>query len=1082
MTRPSRDWNHRVRAAFFAGALLLPAVLPAALPTSACAAIDPKADPRATLGAAAQKSGLATNALQLAAPRIIGVVPREVEIGGKVQFQLARAPRGTPRVMVAGTLVRVSEASGDGLWWGFELPAELGGGSTVQFVVSDLGGTSAAHRELRILPLRMVSVRPSRAGPGDRLRIQISSQHPYIREALVWFDSTQAEVREAAGDSIIVSVPEGLAHESQPRINIRIRADEAFSEQPFRVLRAIPAMVTGLNAFTVVLGIVVMGLVLIGVIGLLFLKESQVKARRAEGAKAAERVRAAASSAGQAERPAAAAPPGAPGSLPPIPDLRPPDLPELRLPEALIDACARGECVLYAGSGLSASAGLPPWRPFVSELLDWTIAQGMIELEFGASLRSALDGGDVNRVADSIVSRVTQASALEALAGHIRETFRPAESGRLPEVLRVLPRIGFGAVLTTNFDRLLERSYEQSSATFSVRLPADVPEVRGDLASKRFFILKLYGDLDRPDSLILSSAQYEEAIQGDRPFADVMQEIFLTRTIVFLGCSLEGIDDYLRGLRFQAMSTPRHFALAGVVSRGWEVHAETLQRRYGIQVLPYLATGGHESVLAFVQQLRVVVADRRNRPGPARAANASGGGGVVAEPPFLKSIELRNIGPFEHLELEFDRGWTILLGDNGVGKSTVIKSIALAVAGEAASAFAGRLLKYRAKSGEIKVKTTTGTTYVLEIFLNSLGRPEVRSIGPRAFAGETLVMGFPPTRFIAAGPTRAPQEWKGSPAPTPQDVLPLISGQPDARILEIKQWIVNVDYQRARADAGRARVLQGLLDGYFNDMSKLLDLDIKGWRIAENEALVTTFDGELPMDALSQGTVSIFGWVGALLQRQFDIQGRTGGPAIVLVDEIDAHMHPEWQQAMVSRLRTAFPQVQFVVSTHSPFLAIGRSRTEIVRLARDRQTGTISVRSPSHDTRHASVSSVLTGPLFGLQSQVDSEIEPALLTQRMLSRKENLTEAEVVTLNQATQRLAELDPTREIADPAVRIFYQELEKSFEARPVDAKDQDQIMQRQADVARKVVGEMLEKRRAAAKGASHDSDSDSAGVAR
>ncbi len=49
-----------------------------------------------------------------------------------------------------------------------------------------------------------------------------------------------------------------------------------------------------------------------------------------------------------------------------------------------------------------------------------------------------------------------------------------------------------------------------------------------------------------------------------------------------------------------------------------------------------------------------------------------------------------------------------------------------------------------------------------------------------------------------------------------------------------------------------------------------------------------------------------------------DVLGKTQG--IVLIDELDLHLHPEWQKRIVSVLRTTFPSIQFIATTHSPFL------------------------------------------------------------------------------------------------------------------------------------------------------------------
>ena len=62
---------------------------------------------------------------------------------------------------------------------------------------------------------------------------------------------------------------------------------------------------------------------------------------------------------------------------------------------------------------------------------------------------------------------------------------------------------------------------------------------------------------------------------------------------------------------------------------------------------------------------------------------------------WLAKVRLENIGPFESLELELDRQWNILLGDNGVGKSNIIKAIAVGMLGRDAVSFADRIVRFR---------------------------------------------------------------------------------------------------------------------------------------------------------------------------------------------------------------------------------------------------------------------------------------------------------------------------------------------------------------------------------------------------
>lgn len=68
---------------------------------------------------------------------------------------------------------------------------------------------------------------------------------------------------------------------------------------------------------------------------------------------------------------------------------------------------------------------------------------------------------------------------------------------------------------------------------------------------------------------------------------------------------------------------------------------------------------------------------------------------------------------------------------------------------------------------------------------------------------------------------------------------------------------------------------------------------------------------------------------------------------LVLVDELDLHLHPRWQVGLIPALEQTFPRLQFVVTTHSPMLLAGLEADEIVMLEQDPQTGDIVPQSSS---------------------------------------------------------------------------------------------------------------------------------------
>jgi hypothetical protein len=136
---------------------------------------------------------------------------------------------------------------------------------------------------------------------------------------------------------------------------------------------------------------------------------------------------------------------------------------------------------------------------------------------------------------------------------------------------------------------------------------------------------------------------------------------------------------------------------------------------------------------------------------------------------------------------------------------------------------------------------------------------------------------------------------------------------------------------------------------------------------------------------------------------------RIQNPAILIVDELDAHMHPEWQQALPTALSKMFPSDQFVVATHSPFLAIGRRGGEVKRIYQDPTSNRFTIYPVVSDTSAWAAGGALTSHLFGLQSLLPKNLEKAAIQKRILSAKPILTIFDVQALTEADSVLKGAD-------------------------------------------------------------------------
>ena len=501
-------------------------------------------------------------------------------------------------------------------------------------------------------------------------------------------------------------------------------------------------------------------------------------------------------------------------------------LPTLAVPDDLAKSCSSGECVLFAGAGLSAGAGVAPWTTFLFDLLHHVEEQKMIDTDYARSFEAALREGERNSVADGIVQ----------IFGNRRKPLQEFLLQYYPDLPissahRLLQSIPFSSIITTNYDRLLEETFPEHArqGLFTTR---DAERLLDALSQKTPFILKLYGLIERLETLVFAPIEYREVLSSNVSFSKFMEGIFFSRTFFFIGLSLEGIQDFLSGFVFRGVSTRKHFALVAVTGSAWKARADLLLRRYNIEVIPFPVSPEFPEMETFLKELRVKSAPVYEGGLPESAA--------VPIAPGIRRVVLENIGPFEKLEVDFQRehNWKVLLGDNGVGKSTILKAIAVAIMGGDARSFAGRLVRTGQTKGRITLCTESNPQgYITDIMTKDvLSEAEVVSLPTRPMEAERwLALGFSPLRVVTWSPSSGPQSMIQKGRPTADDLLPIVSGETDPRMDRLKQWIVNLDSAErivpTRVLSGHARPVKSVVftpDGR-SLVSGSIDSTIRMW-------------------------------------------------------------------------------------------------------------------------------------------------------------------------------------------------------------------------------------------------------------
>lgn len=210
------------------------------------------------------------------------------------------------------------------------------------------------------------------------------------------------------------------------------------------------------------------------------------------------------------------------------------------------------------------------------------------------------------------------------------------------------------------------------------------------------------------------------------------------------------------------------------------------------------------------------------------------------------------------------------------------------------------------------------------------------------------------------------------------------------------EFLENLDSQRSRRRHPRFQRVAGLFEEFITlyplaAWFPLLKTKARAKEVREllNRLLPdgTTFTGEckegdglfehhgvtLPFSALSDGYRSYIGLVADMLYHmQYVCTNKmklTSLSGVVMIDDIDVHLHPEWQRIVVPKLATTFPKLQFIITSHSP-LVVGTLHAANIRVVEDNQIHEYADRVHS-----LSADQILTSRYFGLSSARSPDAE-----------------------------------------------------------------------------------------------------------
>ncbi|QFP75063.1 AAA family ATPase [Deinococcus sp. AJ005] len=381
---------------------------------------------------------------------------------------------------------------------------------------------------------------------------------------------------------------------------------------------------------------------------------------------------------------------------------------------------------------------------------------------------------------------------------------------------------------------------------------------------------------------------------------------------------------------------------------------------------------------------------------------------------------MNDVTCFSRIDMDFVKDdkparWIIILGENGTGKSTILKMLALSLLGDRMSldivdrvqiarfkrnsskSLPSTLLKVTPNTRDKnKIRGKTSYSSVFIIYINSgrntgvkLGIPATTSFvnGEAEFDrlsktmhSEDITSGW----FSAGyGPwRRAPSTVTTGRRDDHDILLQTKSGRfaslfiDDISLSTFSNWIIDLEY----------RVLKDPSDAWSKNMMDIaisvLEISLKGLKfegISQNrEILFKGPDGIIAMEQLSDGYRSIAAWSGDLAKRLIEAYPESKDPlreeGVVLIDEIDIHLHPKWQREIVEHTRELFPNLQFIVTSHSPFVAQDVTDEDKLFITYRNENG-VDIKEWDIPIGGWRVDQILTSKLFGLKTTRNENIE-----------------------------------------------------------------------------------------------------------
>ena len=413
---------------------------------------------------------------------------------------------------------------------------------------------------------------------------------------------------------------------------------------------------------------------------------------------------------------------------------------------------------------------------------------------------------------------------------------------------------------------------------------------------------------------------------------------------------------------------------------------------------------------------------------------------------YCLALEIENLRCFaetQELHLVDSSGrparWTLLVGDNGVGKTTLLQCLAWMLPvpyyrpGESTPAGVVPRLDEQDTSDIAKLlrdgaRSTTLRAEMVEIPTLASGLPSTARVNTeitlrarnntledvqptrteRAKTVEPFVIAYAANRYMG----------KHNAAKLSKSELDDLLSADRTELVDPADVLSGFDYSarmgNAKSKALLDRMKQALADILpFIDTADAIELLDP---VERNGGLrFSTQYGKVPLDGLSLGHRTVTAWTVDLAWRLVNHYPESANPleepAVVLIDEIDLHLHPRWQRRIMKQFSDHFANVQFVATAHSPLMITSVSDINVAVLRQTGEGDQVGIENDPGVVEGWRFDQILVN-LFGLETARSLRIERLMEEREDLLGKISATEPEKARVREITEQLSSL-PTEE---------------------------------------------------------------------